>query len=96
VGSGTGRETNVSDQQRSTLRKVGAMWRPRPGSKVKATGSVTVNGLRQNFMVLPNSRKRNERDPDFVLMTSDPPEVDTYASKPPAQESMPEPEDPFA
>jgi hypothetical protein len=62
------------------LRKVGAIWKPKPGAKSKGSGSVTVNGLRQRFVILVNDRKaEGSRDPDYVLMSSDEPEADTYA-----------------
>ncbi len=64
----------------SRLRKVGAMWKPRPGSRAKGSGSVTVNGLRQRFIVLVNDHKKEgSREPDFTLMSSDEPEVDEFA-----------------
>jgi hypothetical protein len=62
------------------LRRVGAIWRPKPGAKSKGTGSVTINGLRQRFVILSNDRKtEGSRDPDYVLMSSDEPEADTFA-----------------
>jgi hypothetical protein len=64
------------------LRRVGSMWKPKPGSKVKATGSVTINGLRQRFMVMPNDKKtEGSREPDYALLSSDEPEVDEYAKR---------------
>jgi hypothetical protein len=73
---------SVSDsdtRQAGRLRRVGALWKPRPGGKSKGSGAITINGLRQRFVILPNSRKQKESDPDYVLMSSDEPEVDQYA-----------------
>lgn len=63
------------------LRKVGAMWKPREGSKAKGSGEVTVNGLRQKFVIFTNDYKKSDREPDYVLMSSNEPEVDSYAVK---------------
>lgn len=53
---------------------------------------MTINGLRQRFVILRNERKaEGSKEPDYVLMSSDEPEVDEYArdqrevqAKPPA------------
>lgn len=85
------------DKQHSRLRKVGAVWKPKPGAKSKGSGSVTINGLRQRFVILVNERKKEgSREPDYLLMSSDPPEVNDYAPKTPAQTTLPPAEDPFA
>ena len=64
------------------LRRVGSLWKPRPGAKSKGSGSITINGLRQRFVVLVNDRKaEGSRDPDYVLMSSDEPERDEYADR---------------
>jgi hypothetical protein len=64
------------------LRKVGAMWKPKPGAKSLGTGSLTINGLRQRFVVLPNTRKKDgSNEPDYQLMSSDEPEADAYAQR---------------
>jgi hypothetical protein len=65
------------------LRRVGVLWKPKPGAKSKGTGALTINGLRQRFVVLTNDHKRTDRDPDYVLMSSDEPEVDDF-QRPPA------------
>ena len=56
---------------------------PKPGTTRYAldlgSGSVTVNGLRQRFLILRNDRKVKASDPDYVLLSSDEPEVDQYA-----------------
>ena len=68
------------DQQRGPLRRVGALWKPKPGAKSLGSGSITVNGLRQRFVILKNDRKKaGSSDPDYVLMSGDEPEVDQYA-----------------
>jgi hypothetical protein len=54
----------------SDLRRIGALWRPRPGSTVIATGVATIAGMRQRFFVVPNDRKHSEGAPDFVLLTN--------------------------
>ena len=74
----------MSDQPRGRLRRVGAMWQ-NPGSKTLGSGTVTVNGLRQRFAIFRNDRKQSDRDPDFVLLSSDEPTVDTYAERPSSQ-----------
>jgi hypothetical protein len=55
------------------------MWKPKPNSKSHGNGSLTVNGLKQRFIVLANDKKTKDTDPDFHLMSSDEPEVDRYA-----------------
>ena len=71
---------SIPERQRNPLRRVGALWKPRPGAKSLGSGSVTINGLRQRFIVLRNDRKKDgSNEPDYLLMTSDEPEVDTYA-----------------
>jgi hypothetical protein len=39
------------------MRKVGVLWKPRPGAKSLGSGSITVNGLKQRFVILRNDRK---------------------------------------
>lgn len=64
------------------LRKVGVMWKPKPGAKSLGSGALTINGLRQKFVVLKNDHKtEGSREPDFTLMSSDEPEADEYAAK---------------
>lgn len=64
------------------LRKVGALWKPREGAKSKGSGSVTINGMRQRFVVLVNDHKTpGSKEPDYSLMSSDEPEVDEYAAQ---------------
>ena len=62
------------------LHRVGALWKPKPGARSLGTGNLTVNGLRQWFVVLRNDRKtEGSKEPDYVLMSGDAPVVDEYA-----------------
>jgi hypothetical protein len=70
-------------EDKPKMRKVGAFWDPKPNAKSKGSGSVTVNGLRQRFVMLQNDRKKNPKEPDYILMSSDEPEVDPYYSTEP-------------
>lgn len=64
------------------LRPIGALWKPKPGAKSLGAGRVTVNGMRQRFVLLPNDRKTDgSNEPDYVLLSSADPEVDTYTPK---------------
>lgn len=66
--------------QRPKLRRVGGIWKPKPGSRAKGSGSITVNGLRQKFVILVNDKKQpGSNAPDYTIATSDEPEVDSYA-----------------
>jgi hypothetical protein len=63
------------------LRKVGALWRPKPDAKSLGSGSLTINGMRQRFVVLVNPYKEpGNRQPDYILMSADEPEPDEYAA----------------
>jgi hypothetical protein len=63
------------------LRRVGVLWSPKPGAKSLGSGSITVNGFRQRFVIFRNDRKRNEKDPDYTLLSGDEPEEDHYAKR---------------
>lgn len=66
--------------ERGPLRRVGAIWKPKPGAKSFGSGSVTIDGMRQRFLILKNDRKVDgSKDPDYVLVSSEPPEIDEYA-----------------
>ena len=68
------------------------LWKPKPGARSFGTGNLTVNGLRQWFVVLRNDRKtEGSKEPDYVLMSGDEPEVDEYARDHPARASQAEP-----
>lgn len=70
------------DDTKPKLQRVGALWKPRPGSKALGSGSITINGLRQRFVILRNDRKAaGSKDPDYLLMSGDAPEVDQYAQR---------------
>jgi hypothetical protein len=57
---------STNDRQSSRLRRVGALWKPEAGREEQGQRHVTVNGLRQRFVVLPNDRKtEGSRDPDY-------------------------------
>lgn len=67
----------------SKLAKVGAMWKPKPGGKSCGTGSVTIKGWKQRFVVLKNNRKKEgSNEPDWMLMSSNEPEADSYEAQP--------------
>jgi hypothetical protein len=85
------------DDQENTghMRRVGVLWKPREGAKSLGSGSVTVNGLRQRFVILRNDKKREgSSQPDYVLLSADPPEVDEYehrrANQPRSRAAAPE------
>jgi hypothetical protein len=72
----------MSDENGRRLQRVGVLWSPRPGAKSLGSGSVTINGLRQRFVIFKNDRKKpGSKDPDYTLMSSEEPEVDEYATK---------------
>jgi hypothetical protein len=76
--------------QRGKLRRVGALWKAKSGSTSLGSGSITINGLRQRFVILRNDRKsEGSKDPDYVIMSSDEPEIDEYASRRPASSDAP-------
>lgn len=64
--------------ERGNLKQVGAIWKPRdPSGKSKGTGEVSINGFKQKFFILPNDRKKaGSKQPDYKLLSSDPPERD--------------------
>ena len=84
-------------EERGRLRKVGALWKAKEGStKSKGSGSVTIGSLKQKFVVLLNEKKKpGSREPDYLLLSSDEPEVDEYArpkserSEEPAEQGTP-------
>lgn len=74
--------------ERPALRRVGALWRPKPGGKSRGTGSLTIRGMKQKFVVLDNRHKQKDTDPDFVLMSSDDPVPDAYADRQPNERGV--------
>jgi hypothetical protein len=68
------------DRSNGRLRKVGAMWRPKAGAKILSSGEITIDGKKHRFIVLPNRHKAaGSNAPDYELLSSDEPEVDSYA-----------------
>jgi hypothetical protein len=64
---------------RAPLRKVGGIWKPRSNGRSKGSGSISVNGYKLRFIILPNDHKRDgDKQPDYVLMSGEEPEVDTF------------------
>ena len=62
------------------LRRVGALWKPKAGSKSLGSGALTIGTKRQRFIVVKNDRKaEGSREPDYLLLSSDEPETDEYA-----------------
>ena len=79
----------MSEQQqagaRGQLRKIGGMWKPKPGAKSLGSGSISIGGLKQKFVVLPNRDKaEGSKQPDYILMAGDPPEPDAFTQRAPA------------
>jgi hypothetical protein len=50
-----------------SLKRIGALWRPKPGGKAALSGTIDLLGDSLRVVVLKNERKRNERDPDYIL-----------------------------
>lgn len=70
--------TEKQPRQYKTLRRVGALWKPKPGAKSLGSGSMTIAGMKQRFVIFRNDRKSKDTDPDYLLMAGDEPEVDNY------------------
>jgi hypothetical protein len=65
---------------RGTLRRVGAIWKPKPGAKSLGSGELSIDGMKQPFIVLKNDRKKvGSKQPDYLLVSSDAPVEDAYA-----------------
>ena len=77
------------DRDQAPMRKVGVLWKPREGAKSLGSGSLTVNGMKQRFVILDNRFKQGPNDPDFVLMSGQPPEPDVYAERDQARSTEP-------
>jgi hypothetical protein len=66
----------------SKWRKVGAMWKPKPGAKSKGSGSLTIGDKKQRFVIFVNEDKEEgSASPDYLLMSTDEPETDSYVAK---------------
>ena len=63
------------------LRKIGAFWKPREGAKSLGSGVVTVAGMKQKFVMFKNNFKEGDKQPDYILMSGDEPEVDEWEAK---------------
>tara|TARA_R100001086_G_C11726777_1_gene228502 strand:- start:69 stop:305 length:237 start_codon:yes stop_codon:yes gene_type:complete len=74
------------------LQKVGAFWKPREGGKSAGTGVITVSGMKQKFVMFKNNFKEGEKQPDYILMSGDEPEVDEWEAK---KKAEPDDEVPF-
>ncbi len=70
-------------EQRPPLRKCGGLWKPRPGSQAKGSGSITVGELKQKFVVVRNDRKTKPEQPDYLVLAQGEPEPDTYVREHP-------------
>ena len=68
------------DRPQQPLRRVGALWKPKPGTKSLGSGSLAIGDKRQRFLVLKNTRKVKDTDPDYVLMSGDQPEANLIES----------------
>ena len=49
------------------LKRIGALWRPKPGGKAALSGTLSLLGEDLRIVVLKNEQKKNERDPDYIL-----------------------------
>jgi hypothetical protein len=63
------------------LRRVGSLWKPKPGGRSLGSGSITIGGQRQRFVILRNDRKQGHTQPDYLLMSSEPPEPDPFTRR---------------
>lgn len=62
------------------VRRIGAIWKPRHGANSLGSGTVTINGWRQRFVILKNDRKMDgSREPDYLLLSNNTTEADEYA-----------------
>jgi len=52
------------------LKRIGSLWRPKPGGKAALSGSLDFLGESVRIIVLKNEKKHGDRDPDFVLYRS--------------------------
>ena len=64
------------------LHRVGALWKGKEGSKARASGTMTVAGMKQSFAVFVNEKKRpGSNQPDYVLLSREEPETDEYVQR---------------
>ena len=50
------------------LRKIGAAWRGKDGSKAALSGSLDFLGESLRFVVVKNEHRKGDRDPEFLVM----------------------------
>jgi hypothetical protein len=50
-----------------SLKRIGALWRPKPGGKAALTGTIDFLGESVRVVVLKNERRRNDRDPHYTI-----------------------------
>jgi hypothetical protein len=84
-----------SDRPRFT--KVGALWKPKPGAKSLGSGTITVDGMQQRFIIVRNDRKKpDSKEPDYTLLASEPATPDEYVQRRQQVAARPaEPDDPI-
>ena len=59
----------MQDERR--LACIGVLWKSKPDSKSLGSSSITVNGLRQRFVILRNDRKEpDSQEANYLLMSS--------------------------
>jgi len=82
----------MNSQQRAPLRRCGGLWKPKPGSASKGSGSITVGDLKQRFIIVPNDKKVKPEQPDYLILAQGDAEPDAYVTKhrPAAQQSADE------
>ena len=69
-------------RQSEKLRRVGALWKPKPGAKSLGFGELTIGDQKQRFLILRNDHKQpGSKQPDYVLMSSEEPEADDYTRR---------------
>lgn len=82
----------MSEERR--LKRIGAIWKPKPGSKSLGSGKVTVDGMKQGFVILRNDRKQaDSKDPDYLMYSSEPAVADDYGKGRRPREPQPHDDD---
>jgi hypothetical protein len=70
----------MATAQRPALKRIGAAWKGKQGSKALLTGSITVAGKKQRWMLFKNDHKPDgSKEPDYVILSGQEPEVDDFA-----------------
>jgi hypothetical protein len=49
------------------LKRIGALWKPKPGGKAALSGVLSLLGEDLRVVVLKNEQKKTDRDPDYIL-----------------------------